>query len=77
MDTKKLEKSCLTSIFKIDSNFLSSGFSKCEVINENYIKLYVSPEDVDVINSSPWYAFRKSEHQKKVFVEVFYEKFKP
>lgn len=76
VEAAKLEKSCLTSIFKIDSNFLSSGFSKCEVINENYIKLYVSPEDVDVINSSPWYAFRKSEHQKKVFVEVFYEKFK-
>ena len=70
------EKNCSTKIFKIDSDFLSSGFSRCEIIAENYIKIYVSPEDIDVINPSPWYAFRKSTHNQKVFVEIFYEKFK-
>ena len=49
--------------FKIDREFLSSNFSKCEILDENSIRLYLSPEDNSVINPSPWFAFRKSAHQ--------------
>ena len=76
LEAVESKKNSSTEILKIDSNFLSSGFSKCEIISENYIKIYVSTEDIDVINPSPWYAFRKSTHNQKVFVEIFYEKFK-
>ena len=66
---------CETEIFKIDREFLSSNFSKCEVLEENSIRLYLSPEDNSVINPSPWFAFRKSAHKEAIYVELLYEKF--
>ena len=60
---------CETEIFKIDREFLSSNFSKCEVLEKNSIRLYLSPEDNSVINPSPWFAFRKSAHQEEIYVE--------
>ena len=66
---------CETEIFKIDREFLSSNFSKCEVLEKNSIRLYLSPEDNSVINPSPWFAFRKSAHQEEIYVELLYEKF--
>ena len=66
---------CETEIFKIDREFLSSNFSKCEVLEENSIRLYLSPEDNSVINPSPWFAFRKSAHKEAIHVELLYEKF--
>ena len=62
-------------IFKIDQKFLSSNFSRCEILDENAIRLYLSPEDKFVNNPSPWFAFRKSAHQEEIYVELFYEKF--
>ena len=66
---------CETEIFKIDRDFLSSNFSKCEVLEKNSIRLYLSPEDNFVSNPSPWFAFRKSAHQEEIYIELFYEKF--
>ena len=66
---------CETDIFKIDQKFLSSNFSRCEILDENAIRLYLSPEDKFVNNPSPWFAFRKSAHQEEIYVELFYEKF--
>ena len=75
-DTALAKKDCATKSFSINLGFLSSGISSCEIVNQNYIKLYLAPEDNDVINPSPWYAFKKSPHKEKVYVEIFYEKFK-
>ena len=66
---------CETEIFKIDRDFLSSNFSKCEILEKNSIRLYLSPEDNFVSNPSPWFAFRKSAHQEEIYIELFYEKF--
>ena len=33
---------CETDIFKIDQKFLSSNFSRCEILDENAIRLYLS-----------------------------------
>ena len=66
---------CETEVFKIDQKFLSSNFSRCEILDENAIRLYLSPEDKFVNNPSPWFAFRKSAHQEEIYVELFYEKF--
>ena len=63
---------CSTALFSIDSNFSSGSRSKCEVINKDYIRLYISPEDEEVKNPSPWFAFRKSPHNEKIFVELYY-----
>ena len=66
---------CETEIFRIDREFLSSNFSKCEVLEKNSIRLYLSPEDNSVINPSPWFAFRKSAHKEEIYIELLYEKF--
>ena len=66
---------CETEIFKIDRNFSSSNFSRCEILGKNSIRLYLSPEDNLVTNPSPWFAFRKSAHTEEIYVELFYEKF--
>ena len=56
---------CETEILKIDQKFLSSNFSKCEILEENSIRLYLSPEDNFVNNPSPWFAFRKSARTRR------------
>ena len=68
----KESHNCSTALFSIDSNFSSGSQSKCEVINKDYIRLYISPEDEEVKNPSPWFAFRKSPHNEKIFVELYY-----
>ena len=44
---------CETEIFKIDREFLSSNFSKCEVLEENSIRLYLSPEITLLLIQAP------------------------
>ena len=73
--SSEASQSCRTKVFEIDSDFLSANFSRCEILSENLIRLYLSPEDNIVVNPSPWFAFRKSSHKEQISIELLYEKF--
>ena len=73
--SSEASQSCKTKVFEIDSDFLSANFSRCEILSENSVRLYLSPEDNTVVNPSPWFAFRKSSHKEQISIELLYEKF--
>jgi hypothetical protein len=59
---------CYTQDVVITKNFEAGRFSKCHVINDNHIALFLSPENIP-INASPWYAF-KITSTKKMSIDV-------
>jgi hypothetical protein len=69
---KQDSQKCTTDLVTIDFNFSGGGNSVCEVISSDHIKILVKPESKDSINPSPWYAFRKSKHIKKILLELDY-----
>lgn len=69
---KEDSQKCTTDLVTIDFNFSGGGNSVCEVISSEHIKILVKPESKDSINPSPWYAFRKSKHIKKILLELDY-----
>ena len=69
---KEDSQKCTTDLVTIDFNFSGGGNSVCEVISSDHIKILVKPESKDSINPSPWYAFRKSKHIKKILLELDY-----
>ena len=68
-------KECSTDTVKIDFNFSGSGNLSCEVIKSDYIKIFINPELDDSINPSPWFAFRKSEHSKRIKLALDYKNY--
>ena len=68
-------KECSTDTVKIDFNFSGSGNLSCEVINSDYLKIFINPELDDSINPSPWFAFRKSEHSKSIKLALDYKNY--
>ncbi|MAU38768.1 MAG: hypothetical protein CML85_05300, partial [Rhodobiaceae bacterium] len=69
---KQDSQKCTTDLVTIDFNFSGGGNSVCKVISSDHIKILVKPESKDSINPSPWYAFRKSKHIKKILLELDY-----
>ena len=68
-------KECSTDTVKIDFSFSGSGNLSCEVIKSDYIKIFINPELDDSINPSPWFAFRKSEHSKRIKLALDYKNY--
>ena len=50
--------SCTSGGFSVDQQYPGGNFAYCEIVNGANVEIYIEPEDKQVTNPSPWYAFR-------------------
>ena len=71
--SQRVGSPCSDGITTISGNFAGAAFARCEVLESGHFRLTITPEDAQVNNCSPWYAFEASTSQSlQVAIDLNY-----
>ena len=74
LDASQSSTTCQDQEVTLDQDFDGAGFARCDVLGTRYFRLTIVPEDENVTNASPWYAFRlRGPVGSEIVVDLNYE----